>query len=98
MSGEIPTAARDPWPELRATWEVHEERQLRVAVNDPMVQTFAGVLPFCTGAMTPGLVIDSLDGYMASRYPDLPEDRRMEAFMNAADIFIEQEKHFNGEA
>jgi hypothetical protein len=98
MSGEIPAAAPDPWLELRADWEAHEEKQLKVAVNDPMIQTFAGVLPFCIGVITPSLVIDSMEGYMASHYPDLPEDRRIEAFMGAADIFIKQEMNLNGEA
>jgi|GEM_PF-5507281 len=98
MSGEILAAAPDPWPKLRAKWAAHEERQLKAAANDPMVQTFAGVLPLCTGAVTPGLVIDRLEGYVANRYPDLPADRHLEMFMNAADIFIEREMNFNGEA
>lgn len=97
MSGEIPEAAHDPWPQLREQWDAWEERTVQAAINDPMIQTMAGLLPHCTGLLTPSMLTDKLEEYVERQY-SIPPQRYGEVFMSAADAFIIREEEANGQA
>lgn len=97
MSGETPEAVHDPWPQLREQWDKWEERKVQAAINDPMVQALAGLLPHCTGLLTPAMLTDKIEEYVERQY-EIPSNRYGEVLMSAADAFIRREEEANGEA